>query len=89
MPKLGLDFRLERLVGQLGGIAAPAPGPRRSWVSWAISVGCARRWIRTPALVAGTLGTLEGIGVQAQDVRDHGEQRRWIKALIGCPTCLR
>ena len=39
-------------------------------------------------LVLARIWTLEGIGVQAQDACDHGEERRWIKALVGCPTCL-
>ena len=37
-------------------------------------------------LVLARIWTLEGIGVPAQDACDHGEERRWIKALVGGPT---
>jgi hypothetical protein len=85
--ELGLDFRLERLVGQLGGIAAQHhQALHRSWVSRALSVDVQRRRIRTTALVTGTLGTLDSIGVLAQHSGDEGKQWRWINALVRLPT---
>lgn len=50
------------------------------------------RWMcteadRTTALVTGTLGTLDRIGVLAQYSADEGEQWRWINALVRFPTC--
>jgi hypothetical protein len=51
---------------------------------------CAGREARHPGhcLFAGNLWALEGIGVQAQDLGDHGKQRRWVDTLLGCPTRL-
>ena len=38
--------------------------------------------------LAGGVWRPEGVGEQAQDVGDDGQQRRWIDAVVGCPTCL-
>ena len=82
---MGLDFRSERLVGRLGGTVAQHH-QGRGRVSWHFRWRCTEA-DRMTALITGTLGTLDRIGVLAQYCADEGEQWRWINALVRFPTC--